>query len=557
MIRVLYDILRAASAAQPQKTAVFCKRDSMTYGELDAAARGMAGTLVRFGVRKGDRVSVYLEKGIEEVISFWGITLAGGVFVPIRPGLTTGQAAHILEDSGAAVLITDPGRARALRDQTPVFGRLSLVVCGGERDRSAQVGAYRGGLCSWNEAVSGKDSETGHYSRVIDTDLATILYTSGSTGKPKGVVLSHLNVVEGSKRVSEYLAITEEDRLLSILSFGFDYGLNQLTTAFLHRAQIVLFDPVFPKHIVEISRRMDVTGIAAVSTTWMQLLQAPWDQSQLPRLRYVTNSGGAIPRESVLELRRRLPRTSIFLMYGLTEAFRSTYLDPGLVEQYPTSIGRAIPGEEILVLDESGQAVQEGGVGELVHRGVLVAQGYWNTPELTASRFRPDPLPPPGHPDPPKVVYSGDQVKVGEGGLLFFVGRKDELIKCAGNRISPAEVEEIVYASGLVDFAVAFGEPHPVFGHRVGVVAVPRDTLAFDREALLGHCRRNMPSYMVPETILVRGSLPTTSNGKLDRARIKAEALASAAGSAPVPEQAERGPADPEARRDTSTQTTR
>ena len=548
MIRVLYDILQAASAAQPQKTAVFCKRDSMTYGEVDAAARGVAGTLVRLGVRKGDRVCVYLEKGFEEVVSFWGITLAGGVFVPIRPGLTTGQAAHILEDSGAAVLVTDPGRAGALRDQTPVFGRLSLLVCGGGPDLCAHLEGHRGGLSSWNEAVSGRDSQTGSDARVIDTDLATILYTSGSTGKPKGVVLSHLNVVEGSKRVSEYLAITEDDRLLSILSFGFDYGLNQLTTAFLHRAQIVLFNPVFPKHIIDISRRMDVTGIAAVSTTWMQLLQAPWDQSQLPRLRYITNSGGAIPREGVLELRRRLPRTSIFLMYGLTEAFRSTYLDPELVEQYPTSIGRAIPGEEILVLDESGRPVQEGEVGELVHRGVLVAQGYWNAPELTAARFRPDPLPPAGHPHPPRVVYSGDQVKVGEAGLLFFAGRKDELIKCAGNRISPAEVEEIVHASGLVDFAVAFGEPHPVFGHRVGVVAVPRDPLAFDPEALLSHCRRNMPSYMVPDTILVRASLPTNSNGKLDRARIKAEALASLAGSAPVQE---------EAGRNTPTQTTR
>ena len=548
MIRVLYDILQAASAAQPQKTAVFCKRDSMTYGEVDAAARGVAGTLVRLGVRKGDRVCVYLEKGFEEVVSFWGITLAGGVFVPIRSGLTTGQAAHILEDSGAAVLVTDPGRAGALRDQTPVFGRLSLLVCGGGRDCCAHLEGHRGGLSSWNEAVSGRDSETGSDARVIDTDLAAILYTSGSTGKPKGVVLSHLNVVEGSKRVSEYLAITEDDRLLSILSFGFDYGLNQLTTAFLCRAQIVLFNPVFPKHIIDISRRMDVTGIAAVSTTWMQLLQAPWDQSQLPRLRYITNSGGAIPREGVLELRRRLPTTSIFLMYGLTEAFRSTYLDPELVEQYPTSIGRAIPGEEILVLDESGRPVQEGEVGELVHRGVLVAQGYWNAPELTASRFRPDPLPPAGHPHPARVVYSGDQVKVGEAGLLFFAGRKDELIKCAGNRISPAEVEEVVHASGLIDFAVAFGEPHPVFGHRVGVVAVPRDPLAFDPEALLSHCRRNMPSYMVPDTILVRASLPTNSNGKLDRARIKAEALASLAGSAPVQE---------EAGRHTQTQTTR
>ncbi len=535
MIRVLYDILQAAAAAQPQKTAVFCKRDSMTYAEVDAAARGVAVTLARFGLRKGDRVGVYLEKGFEEVISLWGITLAGGVFVPIRPGLTTGQAAHILEDSGAAVLITDPGRAGALRGHTPVFGHLSLVVCGGERERSAQLEAHCRGLASWEEAVSGRASQTASHFRVIDTDLAAILYTSGSTGKPKGVVLSHLNVVEGSKRVSEYLAITEHDRLLSILSFGFDYGLNQLTTAFLRQAQIVLFEPVFPKHIIDISRRTDVTGIAAVSTTWMQLLQAPWDQSQLPRLRYITNSGGAIPREGVLELRRRLPKASIFLMYGLTEAFRSTYLDPGLVEQHPTSIGRAIPGEEILVLDEAGRPVPEGGVGELVHRGVLVAQGYWNAPELTESRFRPDPLPPPGHPHPPRVVYSGDQVKVGEGGLLFFAGRKDELIKCAGNRISPAEVEEIVYASGLVDFAVAFGAPHPVFGHRVGLVAVPRDPLTFDREALLGHCRKNMPSYMVPDTILVRESLPTNSNGKLDRARIKAEAVASAAASAPVP----------------------
>jgi acyl-CoA synthetase (AMP-forming)/AMP-acid ligase II len=357
---------------------------------------------------------------------------------------------------------------------------------------------------------------------VVEPDLAAILYTSGSTGKPKGVVLSHLNIVAGARIVTEYLGITENDRLLSLLTFGFDYGLNQLTTAFLNKAQIVLMEYLFPRDVVTAAKRFSVTAIANVAAGWIQLVDLPgFTNENLPSLRYITNSGGAVPENVVRKLREKLPRTRIFLMYGLTEAFRSTYLDPSLVDTHPTSMGKAIPGEEILVVDEHGKPVKPGETGELVHRGVLVAQGYWNAPELTAVRYRRNPLQSPEVPVPEMVVFSGDQVRIDAEGLLYFVGRKDEMIKSSGNRISPTEVEEMLHASGLVQDAMALGVPHDVWGQAVCAVVVPAAGKALAEKELVDACRKSMPPYMVPARVEIWESLPRNANGKLDRPAIK------------------------------------
>jgi acyl-CoA synthetase (AMP-forming)/AMP-acid ligase II len=336
------------------------------------------------------------------------------------------------------------------------------------------------------------------------------------------VVLSHLNIVAGARIVTEYLRITEEDRLLSLLTFGFDYGLNQLTTAFLNKAQIVLMEYLFPRDVVSAAKKFAVTGIANVAAGWIQLVQvASFTGETLPSLRYITNSGGAVPEPVVRDLRKRLPATSIYLMYGLTEAFRSTYLDPSLVDSRPTSMGKAIPGEEIMILDESGRPVPPGATGELVHRGVLVAQGYWNAPELTAIRYKRNPMQPAEVPIPEMAVFSGDQVRIDGEGFLYFVGRKDEMIKSSGNRISPTEVEEQLFASGLVQDAMAMGIPHDVYGQAVCVAVVPAPGGSLDAKAVIEHCKRVMPPYMVPQAVEIRDSLPRNANGKLDRPAIK------------------------------------
>lgn len=526
VIRVVGDLAIHAGEACPDKAAAFMRDDSITYADVLERSLRLGDFLSRTGVAKGDRVCLFLEKRFEKVIAIFGTALAGAVVVPIRRLSRPAQVLHVLGDSGAKVLITTAAGVASLGNLPDGATGLETVVSIGKVPDAGLPARLR--LVEWDDVMRNAACP-GPRARVTDRDLAAILYTSGSTGKPKGVVLSHLNVIAGTQKVSEYLGINPDDRLLSILSFGFDYGLNQLTTAFFNRAQIVLLDHLFPQDILNAVAKHRVTGLAAVAATWIQLVQASWESTAMPRLRYVTNSGGAIPPRIVQEIRRRLPRTKMFLMYGLTEAFRSTYLDPDLVDQYPGSIGKAIPGEEVMVLDASGEPVGPNEVGELVHRGVLVAQGYWNDPELTGRRFRDNPRQPGEVPLREKVVYSGDRVRVDEQGYLYFVGRDDDMIKCAGNRISPTEVEDVLYRCHGVAEAVAFGIPHETYGQTVyAVIALTGEgTVAI--ADVLKHCREQLPPYMVPSGIEVRQSLARNDNGKIDRSGIQREVRSRAA----------------------------
>lgn len=524
MSRVLHDILEEAAAAVPDKEAVFHKSASMTYGAVRLECRRLDNALRAAGIAKGDRVAVYMEKCFEKVISIFGISMAGAVFVPVNKIATTAQAAHVIRDSGARVLITTYSRLPKIAEAAKELPDLELIIALGSGGADDGLGGIR--LRDWREALAGHADPSANPARIVETDLAAILYTSGSTGKPKGVVLSHLNIMAGARSVSEFLKITADDRLLSILTFGFDYGLNQLTTAFLKRAQIVLLEFLFQKDIMLAIPKFRITGLAAVAATWNQLAAEDWKGKDgagidVSSLRYITNSGGAIAEANVRALRRKLPATDIYLMYGLTEAFRSTYLDPALVDERPTSMGKAVPGEEILILDENSKPVKPGEIGELVHRGVFVAQGYWNAPDLTAVRYRRNPMQPPEIPIPEMVVFSGDRVRIDEQGFLYFVGRNDEMIKAAGNRISPTEVEEVLYATGWVQSAAAFGIPHEIYGQAVLLAVSPVEGKVLSVEEVLAHCKKAMPAYMVPQKVEIWPDFPRNVNGKLDRSLIK------------------------------------
>jgi acyl-CoA ligase (AMP-forming) (exosortase A-associated) len=360
--------------------------------------------------------------------------------------------------------------------------------------------------------------------RAIDQDMAAILYTSGSTGRPKGIVLSHRNVVAGAESVAEYLELTQADRLLAVLPLSFDYGMNQLTTMCLVGGLTVLLNHLFPRDIVTAVAKERITGLAAVPPLWIQLSQLPWPGSVGEHLRYLTNSGGHLPKETLRALRSALPGTRPFLMYGLTEAFRSTYLPPAEIDRRPDSMGKAIPNAEIFVVRPDGTPCAPHEPGELVHRGAHVSLGYWNDAARTAERFKPAPGQDPRLPLTELAVWSGDTVRMDEDGYLYFVGRSDEMIKTSGYRVSPTELEEAIYAMNLVGEVAAFGVTHPQLGQAIVVVAAERLRPDVTAEAIRTECQKRLPTFQVPQHIeIVPTALPRNPNGKIDRKQLATE----------------------------------
>ena len=357
----------------------------------------------------------------------------------------------------------------------------------------------------------------------VDLDVAAILYTSGSTGRPKGVVLSHRNLVVGAESVSSYLENTADDVILAALPLSFDAGLSQITTAFAVGAHVVLVNYLLPGDVPKLCARHGVTGLTCVPPLWLQLTSVEWSAEATARMRYLANTGGRMPRHTLDRLREIFPSAQPYLMYGLTEAFRSTYLDPAQVERRPDSIGKAIPNAEILVVRSDGTLAQPGEEGELVHRGPLVALGYWNDPERTVQRFRPLPGARPEWRQPELAVWSGDTVIADAEGFLYFVGRDDEMIKTSGYRVSPTEVEEAAYATGLVGDVVALGLEDAALGQRIVLVATSAGPGPLDAGVLLSELRRTLPRFMVPGEVREMDVLPRSPNGKFDRVLLRKE----------------------------------
>ena len=510
---LIWHLLRNSAQRAPEKEALVHGDERLTYGEVARRTSGLATALRAHGVRRGERVGIYLEASVPQVISIFGVSQSEGVYVPINALLHPEQVMHIARDCGMKALITTPAKAHALAEILPQISSLEFLVLSGEGDAPVlSLPTYR------LEEMCAADPQTPWRESSIEKDLAAILYTSGSTGKPKGVMLSHANVVAGSRIVSTYLGITEKERILAVLPFSFDAGMNQLMTAFEKGGTLVLINFTFAREIVQVLLKERITGLAGVPTLWSLLAQPNSTLSKQPMsdLRYITNTGGAMPQAVLKVLREVLSTTKIFLMYGLTEAFRSTYLPPEELDRRPTSMGKAIPDTEILVLNEKGQLCKPGEPGELVHRGPTVSMGYWNRPEDTARALRPNPLLPPELGDCERVCYSGDVVKMDEDGFLYFIGRRDTMIKSSGFRISPTEVEEVLFQTGKLRGAAVIGVPDEVLGQVVKAFVVARDGEPLDTDALLAICSEKMPRYMVPKFIDIMPELPKTSSGKVD-----------------------------------------
>jgi len=520
MPHLLHQLVSNSASKSPDATALKLKSDQLSYSELDSAITAFSSGLIRHGLDRHDRVAVYLPKKFETVISIFGTSKAGCAFVPVNPVLKADQVRYILQDCNVRVLVSSSDRIKLMKEALAECSDLHTIICIDDR-LTEDLEFEHITIHHWDDFTN--DPVTPCHREIVDTDMASILYTSGSTGKPKGVVLSHRNMVCGANSVSEYLENIPGDRLLAVLPFSFDAGFSQLTTAFRRGACIVMLDYLLPRDVIRTIEREQITGITAVPPLWIQLSQLDISPDAVKSIRYIANTGGAMPVSTLDQLKTKLPGTDIYLMYGLTEAFRSTYLPPCELDDRPTSIGKAIPNAEIMVIREDGSECAPEEPGELVHRGSLVAMGYWNDPEKTAKRFKTLPSRPGGIKIDEIAVFSGDKVKKDKDGYLYFISRSDEMIKTSGYRVSPTEVEEVIYQTGLVSEVAAFAAPHPAIGQAIVVAASPNDTEELDIDGILKTCKQKLPGYMVPAKITGYSSLPKNPNGKLNRKALAEE----------------------------------
>ncbi|MBD0355908.1 MAG: AMP-binding protein [Rubrobacter sp.] len=509
----LHDLLDNSVERDPDGVAIVDGNIEYTYGDLDRQSNALCAALGEAGVKKGDRVGVYMEKSWEAIVAMLAASRAGAAYVNINPLFKPPQVAYIAQDCDVRVVIGDSAKLDELE-----AGTLSgTAFYKGDPPREEAAGS----LANLAE-VLGSGDDPKETRQVSEVDLGTILYTSGSTGMPKGVATSQRNIVAGAQIVSTYLNNTKEDRILSALPLNFDAGMSQFTTALRVGATLVLQRSRLPGDLIRGLRRHRITGLTGGPPRWALVLRSAKsiEEEPLEDLRYIANTGGRIPQANLDELRRLLEPagTKIYLMYGLTEAFRSTYLPPEEVERGSTCIGKAIPDTEILVINKDGQECAPGEVGELVHRGPTVAMGYWGKEEATRRAYRTNPVAPPELLDVERVVYSGDLVRRDEEGFLYFIGREDAMIKTQGYRLSPEEVESLLVGSGAVREACAFGVEDPEVGHHVyAVVSLKDGEDESSVETIREYVVKNGPPYMVPREIFVQHELPKTGSGKIDR----------------------------------------
>lgn len=489
---------RAVAAGHGERPALVLREATLNHNQLRQRVAALAGWLAHMVPDKGARVASWAAKGEITCLLPLAAARAGLVHVPVNPLLKRAQVAHILGDSGARLLIGTGSRLASLEPGDLPPG------CAAMGEGEALAAAEAAGL-----ELGASDADP--------AELAAILYTSGSTGRPKGVMLSHANMWLGAVSVAHYLGLAEDDVTLGVLPLSFDYGQNQLLSTWYAGGCVVPLDFLFPRDVAKACAKHGVTTLAAVPPLWVQLTEIDWPAEAAAPLRRLTNSGGALTVDLVRKLRAMFAQARLFPMYGLTEAFRSTFLDPVLVDLHPTSMGKAIPFAEILVINDAGEVAGDDEEGELVHCGPLVAQGYWQDAERTAERFKPAPA---ASSYGGMAVWSGDRVKRDPQGLLYFAGRRDAMIKSAGNRISPQEIEEAALATGLAAEAVALGVPDARLGQAVHLVV--RGDVA-GREELAKRLQRDLPNFMQPQHIHWREAMPINPNGKIDRTALQAE----------------------------------
>jgi acyl-CoA ligase (AMP-forming) (exosortase A-associated) len=525
MTTFVHELISDRANTSPDKTALQIKNERYSYRQLTDEVNEIACNYTALSVKQGDRVGIYLPKIKENVQGMFACSVIGAVFVPINPVLKAQQAFYIAKDCQLKVLLINKTRLISLLPYLPKLVELeTIVVIDSNRHSLLDVPRLSATkVITWRSFRAGRAPSNSAFSRPEHSNqLAAILYTSGSTGQPKGIMLSHYNIVLGAKAVSQYLELSANDKILVILPLSFDYGLNQLTSSFFVGASCVLLDYLLANDVINAIADNEITGIAAVPPLWVQLTKANWLAESTKSVRYFTNSGGVLPPETLAQLRKKMPCAEPFLMYGLTEAFRSSYLKPSELDKKVGSIGQAIPYTELLVIDEEGNNCNPHEVGELVHVGPLVTLGYWQNDLATSQRYKSVPKQATNAYNTSRAVYSGDYVKYDNEGFFYFITRKDMMIKTSGYRVSPHEIESILLQLKDVQEAVIVTSPCKDIGQAIIAIIVLTDaSQTITSHSIIKHCQHNLANYMLPKKVIFLSLLPRNANGKIDIALLQ------------------------------------
>ena len=505
---LVHDFLTASANRHSEKPAIIAEDKVHTFGQIHQESDRLACALQRQGLVRGDRVALLMENSPASVVSVFGILKAGGVFVSLNPTTKTAKLTRLLNDCGARVLIVQGSLSQVARPAAADAPSLRTVIW---IEAPRQTPGHSLASERAFEEIVGESPSGPAHGGAIDEDVCAIIYTSGSTGAPKGVMLTHHNVTNTAWAISTYLENTPDDVVICTLPLSFGYGLFQVITGMRVGFTVVLERSfAYPYRSLQRMAEHGVTGLPGVPTTFATLLPMDaFNHRNIPSLRYLTNAGAAIPPAHLRRLREAFPQARIFSMYGLTECTRVCYLDPARLDDKITSVGKAMPNTEAYIVDEQGRRVGPGVVGELVVRGANVMRGYWGLPDETRRRLCDGEVP--GE----KVLYTGDLFRMDEEGFLYFAGRKDEIFKCKGEKISPREIEDVLHELDAVAEAAVIGVDDPIDGMAIKAFVVPRYGAALTEQQVRQHCRGHLESYMVPKFVEIRSSLPKTDSGKV------------------------------------------
>jgi long-chain acyl-CoA synthetase len=507
------DLLQSSAKRFPDKVALVCDGYRLTYAQIEEQANRVANGLLNLGIQRGERVAVWLPNSVESVVAIFAILKAGATFTVVNPTTKPNKLAYVLQNCTASGLFA-PGRCseQVAHLFSAVPSLRFAILCG--------KGAAQAAPSHSNTAAFPNLLETSSPSCpprfTIDVDLACLIYTSGSTGEPKGVMSTHANMAFAASSIIQYLENVPEDIVINVLPLSFDYGLYQLLMVFKFGGTLVLERSfAYPAAVLQRIEQEQVTGLPGVPTLFAMLLQMDLSKFDLSSLRYLTNTAAALPVEHIRRLQEAFPWTRLYSMYGLTECKRTLYLPPEELERRPGSVGIPIPGTEVWIEDENGKHLEPGEIGELVVRGSHVMQGYWNAPEETAKRYRPGRYP------AERLLYTGDLFKMDEQGFLYFVARKDDIIKSRGEKVAPKEVESVLYRlPGVVEAAVV-GVPDDLLGQAIKAFVVCGDGHQITEQAVLRHCAQHLEDFMMPRYVEFRTSLPKTASGKIHKSALR------------------------------------